>query len=286
MPASVGRTGPAANVHLCLSNRPENIMLVRQVLGGVAEAIDLDANGLYEISIAVTEACNNAVVHAYRGDEGPLEVEVCLRPAAMDVTVRDRGVGIPARTAAERTAGTGLSVIGALSRRVELAGGDGGTEVRMTFDTPQASALDFLPGGEPELRTVAEVQAGGAMRLVVAPPLLCRTILPRLLGAVAARAHFTTDRLAGTQLVADELASYAARSIRGSHLSIDISAEPRNLELRLGPLRSRRASEPFLACASYGSSPARGRLVTHHWVEGEESHCSGETLALRLIDRR
>lgn len=30
-------------------------MLVRQVLSGMAEAIDLDANDLYEISVAVTE---------------------------------------------------------------------------------------------------------------------------------------------------------------------------------------------------------------------------------------
>ena len=45
-------------------------MLVRQVLAGIAEAIDLDAKDIYEISVAVTEACNNVVVHAYRGDAG------------------------------------------------------------------------------------------------------------------------------------------------------------------------------------------------------------------------
>ena len=105
-----------------------------------------------------------------------------------------------------RPTGTGLSVIQALSRRVALGGGDDrGTEVRMTFDTPRASTLDPVPAGEPELRTVAEAQPGGAIRIVVAPPLLCRAILPRLLSALAARVHFTTDRLADTQLVADEL---------------------------------------------------------------------------------
>ncbi len=39
-------------------------MLVRQMLAGVAEAVELDANDLNDISTAVTEACNNVVLHA------------------------------------------------------------------------------------------------------------------------------------------------------------------------------------------------------------------------------
>ena len=58
------------------SNKPENVLLVREMLTGVAETVDLDGSDLNDIRTAVTEACNNVVLHAYQGDEGPLEVEV------------------------------------------------------------------------------------------------------------------------------------------------------------------------------------------------------------------
>ena len=70
------------NVRLQLSNRPENVSLVRAVLAGVAEAVDLDPEQLDEIRTAVTEACNNAVLHAYAGGEGPLEVDFACPPRA------------------------------------------------------------------------------------------------------------------------------------------------------------------------------------------------------------
>src|SRR5450755_716724 len=89
----VDRTGPP-NIRLSLSNRPENVMLVRQMLAGVAEAVDLEAGDLNDISTAVTEACNNVVLHAYGGDEGPLEVELYAGPAAIEVVVRDHGTGL------------------------------------------------------------------------------------------------------------------------------------------------------------------------------------------------
>ena len=65
------------NVRLSLSNRAENVLLVRQALSGLAEAVGLDPIALNDVSTAVTEACNNVVLHAYGGGEGPLEVELC-----------------------------------------------------------------------------------------------------------------------------------------------------------------------------------------------------------------
>ena len=64
------------NVRLKISNRSENVLLVREVLTGVAETIELDSSDLYDIRTAVTEACNNVVLHAYEGQEGPLEVDL------------------------------------------------------------------------------------------------------------------------------------------------------------------------------------------------------------------
>ena len=77
------------NVRLTLSNKPENVLLVREMLTGVAEMVDLDGSDLNDIRTAVTEACNNVVLHAYEGDEGPLEVEVYGGAhSALEVVVR------------------------------------------------------------------------------------------------------------------------------------------------------------------------------------------------------
>src|SRR4051794_21083964 len=85
------------NVLLNLSNRSENVMLVREMLTGVGETGDLDSSDLYDIRTAVTEACNNVVLHAYEGAEGPLQVELLASRDTIEVTVRDEGVGIRPR---------------------------------------------------------------------------------------------------------------------------------------------------------------------------------------------
>ena len=66
------------NVRLKLSNRSENVLLVREMLTGVSETVELDSSDLYDIRTAVTEACNNVVVHAYRGEEGLMEIFLCV----------------------------------------------------------------------------------------------------------------------------------------------------------------------------------------------------------------
>src|SRR5271155_2979126 len=84
----------APNVRLSLSNRPENVALVRQMLAGFAEAMDLDGSDLSDISTGTTEACNNVVLHAYGGAEGPLEIEVYAGLKEIEVVVHDHGSGI------------------------------------------------------------------------------------------------------------------------------------------------------------------------------------------------
>src|SRR5271165_2654212 len=247
-PGLVDNPGPP-NVHLSISSRPENVMVVRQTLAGVAEAIDVAAGDLNDIATAVTEACNNVVLHAYPQHTGPLEVEIRSRPAAVEVLVRDRGTGIqPSVSPGAPTGGVGgigLSVITALSQRSEFrAAQDRGTEVWMTFATPQARVLDAVAKKEDERPAIVEVEPGrpaAEMEMTIAPMALARTVLPRLLSVAAARAHFTTDRLADTQLIADALTDRLAESISGGRLHIAISVAPRELRLRLAPLLAGRA---------------------------------------------
>jgi serine/threonine-protein kinase RsbW len=68
------------NVRLSLSNRPENVLVVRQALTGVAGSLGLDAIETNDLNTAVTEACNNVVLHAYEGDPGPMWFELKAGP--------------------------------------------------------------------------------------------------------------------------------------------------------------------------------------------------------------
>jgi anti-sigma regulatory factor (Ser/Thr protein kinase) len=123
-------------VRLELPARPEGVGVVRQALVGVADGLALDGGVLADAKMAVTEACTNAVVHAYDQQEGLLEVEMLADEDALTVVVRDRGSGIqprPNRTGSTAL-GLGLPLIAALSDAFEVRGGPGiGTEVRMTF---------------------------------------------------------------------------------------------------------------------------------------------------------
>jgi anti-sigma regulatory factor (Ser/Thr protein kinase) len=123
-------------VRLELPARPEGVGVVRQALVGVADGLAIDASVLADAKMAVTEACTNAVVHAYDDSTGHLEVEMLADEEALTVVVRDRGAGIqprPNRTGSTAL-GLGLPLIAALSDAFEVRGGPGaGTEVRMTF---------------------------------------------------------------------------------------------------------------------------------------------------------
>jgi serine/threonine-protein kinase RsbW len=123
-------------VRLDLPARPEGVGVVRQALVGVADGLALDGAVLADAKMAVTEACTNAVVHAYEDDSGRLGVDMFADDRALTVVVRDAGTGIQPR--ANRTGttalGLGLPLIAALSDAFEVRGGPGiGTEVRMTF---------------------------------------------------------------------------------------------------------------------------------------------------------
>jgi serine/threonine-protein kinase RsbW len=275
------------NVRLQLPNKPENILLVREMLTGVAETIDLEREELDDIRTAVTEACNNVVLHAYEGAEGPLEVKLYARPQAIEVVVRDHGIGLQppaAPTDGATSIGLGLPIIQALARRVELRdASDKGSEVWMEFGTASTHALDSHSRGEFELPPPAQIESISEVEASIVPPDLARTVLPRVLSVLAAHARFSTDRIGDTQLLADALAAQASKAVGDGHLSVAVHVKPRNLELRLGPLDAGGAQQLIAAAAVEGIGPVVEALADDHRVL---SSGSSEVLALRLSDRR
>ncbi|MFL5843986.1 MAG: ATP-binding protein [Solirubrobacteraceae bacterium] len=121
------------DLSLTLPARAENVAVVRHAIGGLGEALDIDDQTLSDVKLAVTEACTNAVVHAYPDGEGPLEVAAYLQEDRLMLVVRDEGRGIVPRTDSPGL-GLGLPLIATLAEALELGTDDEErTEVRMTF---------------------------------------------------------------------------------------------------------------------------------------------------------
>jgi serine/threonine-protein kinase RsbW len=276
----------APNVCLTVSNQPENVLLVRETLSGLADTVGVDGVELNDIRTAVTEACNNVVLHAYDGAEGPLHVELYLASEAVEVVVRDHGKGIKPhiRGDDEDALGIGLSIIQALAPRVEfkeVAGG--GTEVRMEFATPNARPLERLARDSFEPPAVASSDLARTSGVSLAPSALAGKVLPRVVCVLAARAHFTTDRISDAELVADELVSRAFSWSVNAHLTVAVSVAPRELELRVGPLRSGGAQGLIEYAESGAGTAVLEKLTDDRRVASDGS---AETLELRLRDSR
>jgi anti-sigma regulatory factor (Ser/Thr protein kinase) len=122
-------------VRLDMPARAEGVGVVRQALTGVADGLALDRAVLSDAKMAVTEACTNAVVHAYPETSGRLDIEMYADEAQLTVVVRDAGTGFSDdRDGSDGQLGLGLPLIQALSDNFELRGVPGaGTEVRMGF---------------------------------------------------------------------------------------------------------------------------------------------------------
>jgi serine/threonine-protein kinase RsbW len=124
----------ASDVRLTLPARPENVAVVRHVLGAFAEALRLPDAVIEDMRLAVTEACTNVVRHAYaNGERG--SVEILIRPVGdvLQVVVSDQGRGLGP---SDDTAGPGLGLplIAALAHSLEIEQAPrSGSRVRMSF---------------------------------------------------------------------------------------------------------------------------------------------------------
>jgi anti-sigma regulatory factor (Ser/Thr protein kinase) len=126
--------GGSSDVRLSLPARPENVAVVRHVLGAFAEALQLPDGVIEDMRLAVTEACTNVVRHAY-ADGRPGPVEILIRPDgdALQVIVSDKGRGLgPSPDTAGP--GLGLPLIAALAHSLEIEQDEAsGARLRMWF---------------------------------------------------------------------------------------------------------------------------------------------------------
>jgi anti-sigma regulatory factor (Ser/Thr protein kinase) len=269
-------------MRLVLGNRPQNVALVRQALSGLAGAVGIDDSLLADVKTAVSEACNNVVLHAYPDGDGPLEVYACPDGTNLEVVVRDRGEGIQP-SAPEPTAtmhGVGLSLIQALTERVEFGGGLGqGTEVRMAFRSDSPLLTD--PIDDQGVNGEVELPAGETVVSVARS--LAGAVLSSVIAVLAARAGFSVERLSDAQLITDAIAAHAAGPFRGARVNAAIEAGDRRLDVLLAPLVGGGGNALVSASAVGGLEPVLERLSDELVIEPVDD---SEQLRLAIVDAR
>jgi serine/threonine-protein kinase RsbW len=271
-------------VRLDLESRPQTLTLVRGMLGGIAELLAIDPELLDDLKTAVSEACNNVVLHAYAGEVGPMQVRLYLGVDRIRVAVRDSGVGISERATAEpRAAGVGLPVIRALADEVQFTRpSDGGTELQMEFSARRDGRPLFIAPGAPGDDDGRLRRAAGEVAVSLSPVALVSGVLGRLARALAAGAHFSLDRFSDVYLVTDALAAHAAVAAAGPRMSCRLLGSERRLELTVGPFKAGTAER--LLASTPGRPAAPLTLLSDELTA--ESDGEGELLHVVMIDRR
>jgi serine/threonine-protein kinase RsbW len=217
---------------MVLPAKPENVVVLRHALAGLAEEIGMDEPGLADLKTVVTEACMNVVVHAYRGQPGPLHVEANPDEDGLTVIVRDEGVGIrPQADSARDSLRLGLSLIAALSGSFSISGGlDRGTEITMR--------VPLRGGGTNGDGDPVEMKPFPAERteMVIDRPELLGPVLARVVGALAARRDLSIDRVSDAVLVTDAIAAAAPERFAHGCVRLGLDERAGGIDMRLGPM--------------------------------------------------
>ncbi len=131
-------------VSLTLPARAASVGRIRGWVTALAETAGLDEERRADVGLAVTEACTNVTVHAYRDTEpGTIRVSGAITERGLEVSVLDAGHGMHARPDSPGM-GLGLPLMVSLTSDLEFRpGDDGGTEIWMLFATATAPARSF-----------------------------------------------------------------------------------------------------------------------------------------------
>jgi anti-sigma regulatory factor (Ser/Thr protein kinase) len=111
--------------------------MLRREMAGIAKDCGMDAEGIADVRLAVTEAATNAVIHAYAEAEGELRVTAAMRDGELAIVIGDTGPGLVEGRHSPGL-GLGLSIIATLAERLKIVNHSSGTEIHMAFPCPNA----------------------------------------------------------------------------------------------------------------------------------------------------
>lgn len=117
---------------------PASVGQLRHAVATFASGLGVPDPPLSSVRLAVSEAVTNVVIHSYREQSSPgdVELEASVRSDALHITVSDRGLGFGPR-ADSPGAGFGLTIIEQITDGLEVTEREpNGAEFRFWFNLP------------------------------------------------------------------------------------------------------------------------------------------------------
>ncbi|MCY9735813.1 anti-sigma B factor RsbW [Paenibacillus alvei] len=142
-------------VKLSLQAQAEYVELARLTLYGIASRIGFSYEDIEDMKVAISEACNNAVLYAYDSHGGVVEVLFEVAEDEIEIIVQDEGASFDAASKTNglealhdkqlediQAGGLGFYLMQALMDEVEVKSVDGhGTVVKMKKRLQQSGEL-------------------------------------------------------------------------------------------------------------------------------------------------
>jgi len=129
----------ARSIHLRIPAKAEYVTLCRLALTGLAQLRAIGADSLADLKLALTEAVSNSVRHAYRGQDGHVDITYRLHPDRLTVEVVDDGEGFDPATPPVfeedelSEGGLGIAIIRTVADEFEIASRPGERGSRLRF---------------------------------------------------------------------------------------------------------------------------------------------------------
>lgn len=258
-------TAEATELRLGLAARAENLALVRQALAGFADALAMSDGTLADLKQIATEACMNAVVHAYPADEdGRIDVTAIATEGTVELRVRDFGVGFRPRPAEpDGSLRLGLPLIATVAESFEIASpADGGTAlvawVRMS---------DSNGNGEVKTRPAPPREA----ELAITAGTSARPVIARVLAIAATRAGFSLERMSDGVLLGDAIAAGDVSDFAENRIGLSIEECGPNLCVKVGPFIEGGAQRMLERMELPGLGVSITKLASRVEVESDDS---------------
>ena len=128
-------------IRLSIPNKPEYVGVARLTVAAIASRVGFDIEKIEDMKIAISEACNNAIIHGCKCcNEGEYNINFVLTKEKITISVHDKGDGYNLKDIKTpefnkhnlREGGLGIFIIKSLMDDVEVKSEKGkGTMIKM-----------------------------------------------------------------------------------------------------------------------------------------------------------